>query len=298
MTFEVLDTGPGVPADDQQRIFQPFFQSELGIAKGEGTGLGLAISLEYAHLMGGTLEVKSPPGQGSVFILRVPLPQSAAPTATASPGRVIGLADGEARVRVLVVDDEADNRELARQFLKDAGFEVRTADNGAQAVQAFQRWQPAFIWMDMRMPVLDGYGATRQIRALPGGEKVKIVALTASAFEEDRAAILDAGCDDMIKKPFDESRLFAVMGNLLGLRLRYESEDTHAAPASDKLTDLSTLAPSLRTELGAAAEMLDLEAVRTLIERIRATEPALATGLDALVADFRFDTIGALCAHP
>jgi signal transduction histidine kinase/CheY-like chemotaxis protein len=292
--FEVIDTGPGIPADEQERIFQAFYQAPEGVMKGEGTGLGLTISMEYTKLMGGHLEVKSAPGQGSTFILRIPLPEGPAAVLKKSAVPVLGLAPGQEAVKVLVVDDKEDNQELVRQLLENAGFTVATANNGQQAVDTFRTWQPRFIWMDMRMPVMDGYEATRQIRALPEGGTVKIVALTASAFEEDRKAILAAGCNDMVRKPIEEVRLFEVMGEQLGLRYRYaETEDEH--PASMRELDLSILPPNMLAELGAAAELLDSEKLRQLVDRFRETHPALAVDLDALVKEFKFTRIGDLC---
>jgi PAS domain S-box-containing protein len=290
--FEVSDTGAGIAAEHQESIFQPFYQTEAGVTKGEGTGLGLAISREYTQIMGGRLEVRSQPGQGSTFTLNVPLAPADASSVKVSAGRVMGLEPGQPGVRVLVVDDKADNRELVRQILQAVGLEVRTADNGAQALQVFQDWQPGFIWMDMRMPVMDGYEATRQIRALPGGGQVKIVALTASAFEEDRGAILAAGCDDMLRKPFDEERLFALMGELLGLRYRHaQAQPTPAEPPLGEL-DLSGLPAPVREELRQAADALDFEKTQHLVAQL---EPALAAPLQALVQGFRFDRIADLC---
>lgn len=293
--FEVSDTGAGIAAEHQENIFQPFYQTEAGMAKGEGTGLGLAISREYTQIMGGRLEVKSQPGQGSSFTLSVPLAPAEASSVKASAGRVMGLEPGQPGVRVLVVDDKADNRELVRQILQAVGLEVRTADNGARALQAFQDWQPSFIWMDMRMPVMDGYEATRQIRALPGGAQVKIVALTASAFEEDRCSILAAGCDDMVRKPVEEDQLFAVMGELLGLR--YLHAQAPAALAEPLLSglDLSMVSAQVREELRRAADALDFDKAQQLVAHLGQTQPALAASLQALVQGFRFDRIAELC---
>ena len=296
ISFAVSDTGPGISVEDQQRIFQAFYQTESGVAKGDGTGLGLAISLEYAQLMGGRLIVQSQLGQGSTFTLSLPLPEIDVPVVRCSSGHVIGLQAGQEGVRVLVVDDKADNRELVKQLLEAAGFDVRTADDGQQAVDAFKDWQPRLIWMDMRMPVMDGYESTRQIRALPGGDAVKIIALTASAFEEDRAAILAAGCDDMVRKPLEEDRLFGVMGELLGLRYRYSEQlsSKMASPAAD--IDLSLVPVELVAELKNAAELLDMQAVRSIVEQISQTHAELSNGLNYLLDGFRFDLIAALCA--
>ena len=146
------------------------------------------------------------------------------------------------------------------------------------------------------MPVMDGYESTRQIRALPGGDVVKIIALTASAFEEDRAAILAAGCDDMVRKPLEEDRLFGVMGELLGLRYRYSEQLSSkiASPAAD--IDLSLVPVELVAELKNAAEMLDMQAVRSIVEQISQTHAELSNGLNYLLDGFRFDLIAVLCA--
>ena len=291
--FEVSDTGPGISIEDQTRIFQPFYQTAAGIAQAEGTGLGLAISREYTRQMNGSLSVDSQLGQGSVFTLTLPLAEAEASAIKTATGHVIGLEGEQQEVRVLVVDDKADNRELVRQLLVAAGIDVRTANDGQQAVDAFKDWQPRLIWMDMRMPVMDGYESTRQIRALPGGDVVKIIALTASAFEEDRAAILAAGCDDMVRKPLEEDRLFAVMGELLGLRYRYAEAVTPAQAATE--LDLSVLPAEMLQKLKAAAEALDVDEIKTLVAQIGTAHPALAAALETLVQGYRFDRIAELC---
>ncbi len=221
LVFEVTDTGPGISTEDQARIFQPFYQTGEGMAKGEGSGLGLAISLHYARLMGGQLTVSSQLGQGSHFTLRLPLPASdrSVELGAESTG-VAELEPGQSEVRVLVVDDNADNREVAGLLLARAHFSVRVVNNGQQALDEYERWHPQCICMDMRMPIMDGYEATQRIRALPNGDGVKIIALTASAFEEDRQRMLDAGCDAVVRKPLEADKLIALIGELLGLRLR------------------------------------------------------------------------------
>ena len=300
MRFEVSDTGPGIAPEDQERVFQAFYQTAAGIAKGEGTGLGLAISHEYARLMGGELGVESQPGEGSVFTLSVPLEATDAPAPSRSlrPGPVLGLAAGVPPQRILVADDMADNRELVCQILDIAGLEVRAVDNGRQAIDAYTNWHPQFIWMDMRMPVLDGYQATRRIRALPGGREVKIVALTASVFEEDHGEVMAAGCDAVVRKPVEEETLFETMSELLGIRYRYaEPAPSAAAPRAADL-DLSGLPAELIAELQAAAEQLDQDSVKLIVARIRQEfSGKLAEGLAELVAQFHFDRIVALCSR-
>jgi len=293
--FEVADTGPGIAAADQETIFQAFYQTEHGVAKGEGTGLGLTISREFVHLMGGELSVASIPGKGSVFGFTVPLPPTFFAIAESSHGRVVGLADGQLPPRILVAEDHPDSSELIVCLLDGIGCEVRVAENGRRAVEIFTAWHPDFIWMDMRMPVMDGYAATKAIRALPGGDKVKIVALTASAFREDRAAILAAGCDELISKPVEEDRLFAVMGELLKLGFRHEKEAALPMPVTDATLGLSALPESLRAALLAAADSYDAPSLRGLIERMKPDHPQEAAAIDELVYGYRFDEVAGLC---
>ncbi len=261
--FEVIDSGPGIAPEEHERIFQPFYQAEYGIAKGEGTGLGLTIGREYVRLMGGELWVRSEPGHGSVFGFSLPLPETQVPLIETHQHRVLGLEPGQAAMRILVAEDNPDNQELIASLLTGVGFEVQVAENGQRAVELFQQWQPHFIWMDMRMPVLDGYQASQRIRALPGGQAVKIVALTASAFHENRDAILAAGCDDMLAKPIDETRLYLLMGEMLGLRYRYADQAGHRAPQpSGAVNDLSALPPTLREYQSAPAEFVDTDSLK------------------------------------
>ncbi|MDD1621384.1 MAG: ATP-binding protein [Methylococcaceae bacterium] len=296
--FEVADTGIGIAEKDLPRIFHAFYQTDAGVAKGEGTGLGLTISREFVRLMGGEITVDSAPGKGSVFAFSLPLPEADAPMLSVPPSRVIGLAADQPPIRVLVAEDNSDNRELITLLLSGVGFEVRAVENGQQAIDCFKTWRPAFIWMDMRMPTLDGYEATKVIRSLPDGKAVKIAALTASAFREDRQAILAAGCDDMLTKPVDEYRLFRVMGDLLGIRYRVAEDDSAASAElfpSNSALDLSSLSAQLRAELANAAELLDAQAMQAIIERIRTDYPEQARAIATWVDAYRFDVVAKLC---
>lgn len=299
-SFEVSDTGPGISPEDQGRLFQPFYQTEVGVNKGEGTGLGLVISRECARLMNGDLNLVSQLGEGSCFSLRIPLIPVSPPIASANPQRppVVALAKTKNQsaeaLRILVVDDKEDNCELVRQILLLLGIKVRTVENGLLAIDEFIHWQPHLIWMDMRMPVMDGYEATRHIRQLPGGEAVKIVAMTASAFDEDRPAILAAGCDQLLRKPVDQEAMFEIMGDLLGLS--YEYAEAKPAPITEPALDLSVLAPDLLAQLQLASEQLDLEFARHLIAQIRSQySEKMADSLVVILEEYRFDRLVSLC---
>ncbi|CAK0745204.1 hypothetical protein CCP3SC5AM1_1280001 [Gammaproteobacteria bacterium] len=297
--FAVRDTGFGIAAQDLDRIFSAFYQTEAGIRQGEGTGLGLAISREYARLLGGELTVESTFGVGSTFRLIVPVTfLTEVPPAPTPRGRVLHLSAGEPSYRVLVAEDEPLNQKLITFLLENVGFTVNMASNGQTAVHLFQQWQPQFIWMDMRMPVMDGLAATRAIRALPGGREVPIVACTASAFEEDRREMLAAGCNDVTTKPLEEGQLFALMEQLLGVRFdREASEDatTAAVPEDADFTALSTVTSQ---RLRQAAISLDAESVRAIAIELNDSHPALARKILDLVYGYRFDTLEHLLKIP
>ncbi|MDD2761741.1 MAG: response regulator [Methylomonas sp.] len=287
--FDVEDTGPGIAPDEQERIFQAFYQTDAGASLGEGVGLGLTVSREYIRLMGGEISLKSHPGHGSLFSFTLSLPKTDAESIMLPRTRVQGLQAGQAPVRVLVVEDARDSRELLLKLLGSAGFDVQGVENGLEAVEFFQQWHPHFIWMDIRMPVMDGYEATRRIRALPGGDTVKIVALTASVYQERLGNIMQAGCDDIVNKPFDEDRLFQVMGTLLNLKYRYS--ENHVSERSGGALDLTSLGSETCLAIKQAAETLELDAFPAIIERIQPIRPDVALELERWVSEFRFEHI-------
>ncbi|MCI5139478.1 MAG: response regulator, partial [Candidatus Electrothrix sp. AR1] len=185
----------------------------------------------------------------------------------------------------------ADNRLLVTTLLMQTGFSVREAKNGEEAVAMFATWRPHFIWMDMRMPVMDGYEATRRIRVLTGGDKVTIAALTASAFTEQHSRILAAGCDEVLHKPFCDVELFSVMEKYLGVRYIYKEEQEHKAAKSEAAVTLAMmeeLPATQRDTLSRAARKLDIAATEEVIEEIRNEHPEIASRLQILVHEFRF----------
>lgn len=286
--FEVSDTGPGIAPEEQERIFQAFYQTDVGAALGEGTGLGLTLSREFVRLMGGEISLQSRMGQGSVFSFSLPLPKTHCATKSIPRARVVGLQAGQAALRILVAEDNADSRELLLHLLSSVGFEVRGVENGLQALESFKAWRPHFIWMDIRMPVMDGCEATRQIRALPGGDQVKIVALTASVFQERLGDILQAGCDTILGKPFEEDQLFQTMAELLPVQ--YDYAEAEAAENNGAL-NLSSLPPEVCLRIKQAAETLDLDELSQLIEQLQAAHPSVAGELEHWVNAFRFEQI-------
>jgi PAS domain S-box-containing protein len=297
LSCHVRDSGCGISADERERVFAAFYQSREAAKLGEGTGLGLTISREYIRLLGADLQLDSTPGQGSCFYFTIPVEainsDDTPPELTRQNRRVLSLAPGQPEYRILVVEDNHDNRRLLLQLLENAGFKVRQAANGVEAIKMFQSWHPHLIWMDMRMPVLDGYEATRRIKALQNGHNSIIIALTASAFEEERAAILTAGCDDFLRKPVDAEILFDLMQRYLNVRYVYAANE---APTTDIAPEIITeLPPALRDDLYHAALHLDVENIRALLAQVNASAPQAGAALERLAREYRYDKIQELC---
>jgi PAS domain S-box-containing protein len=224
LVAEVADTGPGIAPEELESVFGVFEQTASGRRSKGGSGLGMAISRDYARLMGGDLTVSSDPEQGSVFRLELPVEEAAVPvsgTGEQQP-RVALLKKGQAIPRVLVVEDSEANRFLLLGLLQQAGFDARGAANGLEAVEMFREFHPDFIWMDIRMPVMDGIEATRRIRGAEGGGVVTIVALTASCLSDERKKVLASGFDELVLKPYRTQDIFDVMSRRLGVEYEHE----------------------------------------------------------------------------
>jgi signal transduction histidine kinase/CheY-like chemotaxis protein len=287
LIIEVEDTGPGIAPEDQQRIFQPFTQLS-DQRDSRGTGLGLTITRQYVEMMGGTVEVTSARGTGSVFHIELQLttatPEEVTPKRHEPGGKVVALAPGQPAFRILVVEDQAENQLLLQMLLESVGFKVRLAGDGAEGVAAFMEWHPDLILMDRKMPIVDGTEATRRIRQLPGGREVKIVAVTASAFREERAEMLAAGMDDFIGKPFHSGEIFDCLTRQLGVRFLRESEGEMSVPPDVTPAMLAPLPGELRERLRAALERLDADDIAAAIREVGAHDPEVGRRL-ARIAD-------------
>jgi len=299
LEFAVEDTGPGIAPEEIETLFDAFVQTEMGREAQQGTGLGLSISRKFVELMGGEIRVSSTVGRGSRFSFEIPadLVAGGAIATPTVPRRPIAIAseDGE-EYRILVVDEVPENRLLVRRLLEPLGFRVFEAENGLEAIGVWEQYAPQLIWMDMRMPVMDGYEATRRIRSQPSGNDVKIIALTASALQEQEDDIRKAGCDDILRKPFQAIALFEKMATHLGIRYRYAPETpspTASPPTVRTLTPeaLQVMPPDWLRRLYEAAIRGDDARVLELIAEIPASEADLAAILTQLVDDFRLDTI-------
>jgi PAS domain S-box-containing protein len=304
--FEVEDTGPGIDPNELKQLFKPFEQTQSGIAVSEGTGLGLAISQKYAQMMGGGIVVSSQPGQGSVFAfwIAAELAESVKAAPSLIAGKVLGLAPGQPKYRILIAEDNPTNRLLLHKILQRIGFDLKEATNGQEAIDTWKAWQPDLIFMDMRMPILDGQDAVQQIRTAEAlfaphdRRRTIIVALTASAFSEHREEMLTAGCDDFICKPFKVQEILETIARHLDAEYLYETP-IEMPQADSSQTGKHALAPETLKlmpstwleRLHAAALQADDLQILELTSEVPASYPNLVKALQNLSQNFQFATI-------
>ncbi|MEG4028287.1 MULTISPECIES: response regulator [unclassified Microcoleus] len=303
--FEVEDTGIGIAAAEIDTLFDAFVQTQAGRKAADGTGLGLTITKKYVQIMGGDIGVKSVLGEGTSFKFNIRVFAAISSEITmATLQRVIALEADQPVYRILAVDDNQDNRLLLVKVLQPIGFEVREAENGYQAVEIWESWQPHLIWLDTRMPVMDGFETVRQIRAKEkqSQRRTVIIALTASTFEERKGEIIAAGCDDFVRKPFQEQILFDKMAYYLGVRYLYQELPrlpvgalrrycVNEKPDSFFGGLLAQMPQSWVKELHDAANDVNEELAIQLVDRIWESHPTLAEALKDLLADYRLDKI-------
>ena len=299
LVAEVEDTGLGISEKDIAGLFQRFEQTESGQKVRTGTGLGLAISRGFARLMGGDITVKSQEGKGSVFHVEIDLTAgdvSGVAKEALDSRRVVGIGPGQPEYRLLIVDDSKENRDLLAQTLGPVGFELRQANDGAQAVREFQAWRPDLILMDLRMPVMDGREATRCIKSSPEGNETPIIVLTASSFEDGRKDMAAAGANGYIRKPFREAELFEAIARCLNVKYVYAEGAADSLPQASAATTLSTEALSRlpRDLLGgirAAASAANLKLLLTLTSRLESHDAQAAQGLRELANRYDYEAI-------
>ena len=303
--FEVEDTGVGIAREEIGMVFDVFVQSASGQDSKQGSGLGIPISQKFVRMMGGELTVESEVGKGTVFRfdIQVEIADGADHAIHEPDLRVVGLEPGQQSYRLLVVEDNEPSRKLLVTLLTKVGFEVYEAADGLEAIEAWKKWHPHLIWMDLRMPVLDGYEATERIRSLmendPAVVDTKVIALTASAFAENKARAFESGCDDFVRKPFRESEIFKIMNKHLGVSFVYgdESGEARAVVSGDLMTatDLQSLVADLPPEiierLRLAANSCDADRIDRIIVEIQNHSSELATVLSRLSKKFDYHRI-------
>jgi len=230
--FTISDTGIGIPEDEQALVFDAFHQADASSTRRyAGSGLGLTITRELAALMGGSLRLRSRPGQGTVVELRMPLPAVAAPAQAWVESDAAPLTGALGHASLLLVDDDPVNMLVAGEMLISAGVHVELAANGEEALQRLRERPVDVVLMDWRMPGMDGLEATRRVRDGEAGERARalpIIGFTANAYAEDRAACLAAGMNEVLVKPVDRRTLLRAVA----LCLPNVSQVGDASPAS------------------------------------------------------------------
>ncbi|BCS99157.1 hypothetical protein DSLASN_47890 [Desulfoluna limicola] len=301
LVFEVEDTGVGIEKSETGIIFNAFAQTGFSDKAREGTGLGLAISKQYVHLMGGGISAERREEKGSRFRFDIQFdPADMTDITVKEPiRRVLRLQPNQPAWRILIVENNPESREVLKKLLTAVGFDVREAENGQEGLKLFDQWHPHLIWMDLKMPVMDGYETTRTIKSCPTGQTTKVIALTASSFDEQKADALASGCDDFISKPFGETDIFGTMEKHLGVRYLYEDDHPLAdtvisngkAKALAGSEPLAMLPDSLLRELSDAAVACDVQKVASVIGQVRTIDGPIADALTDLANSFQYDEI-------
>ncbi|NJL90615.1 MAG: response regulator [Coleofasciculaceae cyanobacterium SM2_1_6] len=304
LNFRVSDTGVGIAPTELSQLFEAFAQTESGRSAQEGTGLGLVISRQFVQLLGGDIAVESEVGKGTTFRFSVQADVVAEINRNKdinqdSP-QVLALAPHQATYKILTVDDKPINRQLLVKLLSPLGFDIREARNGQDAIELWETWQPHLIWMDIRMPVMDGYEATKYIKSQPNGNTTAIIALTAHVLEEEKALVIAAGFDNFLRKPFTEQMIFDLLTQHLGVQYIYEKSPVNLARAENKgdripteiiFAELELMGAEWRSKLAQATVEGDLEQMHQLILQMPASASHLMKVLEKLTQQFKFDEI-------
>ncbi|MDX2229983.1 MAG: PAS domain S-box protein [Leptolyngbyaceae cyanobacterium bins.349] len=305
LRFQVEDTGIGIAPEHLDEIFLPFQQVGDRQRMTEGTGLGLAISRRLVNLMGGELQVHSAPDQGSIFWFELDLTQAAHwPDRNVVKSPEITGYKGDRR-RILVVDERAENRAVLVRLLQPLGFEMAEASNGQAAIDKAYEFHPDVIFMDLVMPVMDGFEATRQLRRSPQFAQTIVIAASASAFEHDQQTSLNVGCNAFLSKPIRYSQLLTVLQTHLDLAWEYKlppnailqemhSSTTIDSSATQSLSDSSPDSPVLPVELlhelQHLAKLGAIVEIQTRIAALERSHPHLRpilTSLSQLASTFQ-----------
>ncbi|MEH2382508.1 MAG: ATP-binding protein [Nostoc sp.] len=297
LNFMVRDTGVGIAAAELPKLFEAFTQAKAGKEMQEGTGLGLAISRNFVQLMGGDISVESRLGKGTnfKFNIQVKLGQKTNSNGAEVRQRVLALAPGQPTYKILIVDDKSINRQLLIKLLEPLGFEIKEASNGKEAIAIWDEWEPHLIWMDMRMPIMDGYAATKYIKSTTKGNATAVIALTASVLEEEKAIVLSAGCDDFLRKPFAEHTIFDTLAKHLGVKYIFAENNSSNLEYIEEnyLTSdhLICMSQEWISQFYEAALEANTNLVMELIRDIPKTETSLVESLTKLARKFEFEEL-------
>jgi PAS domain S-box-containing protein len=296
LKFEVEDTGSGIPEQDIPYVFDSLYTSTTGKASG-GTSLGLVITSHLIKLMGGQISLESKSGSGVIVRFQIPVKLLGDTSEERFSGSrtVIGLETGTPLIRILIADDQKDNRELLCGILEPVGFHVKTVINGLEALEKVKNWAPHAVLMDMRMPIMDGYEAIRHIRSTEKGRTLPIIAIAANAFEDEENAVRETGVNKVLRKPVSQEDLLSALGELLKIRYIYEENpiDLQKNEENQPLTieDVKKIPGPLAREMKSAVEEGEMEYLRQLIDELKKTTPLIAHKLLELAKQFDYEKL-------
>jgi signal transduction histidine kinase/DNA-binding response OmpR family regulator len=298
LVFEIEDTGAGIATEEIDSLFKAFVQTEAGRKSQQGTGLGLPISKKFIELMGGKINVSSQLCKGTIFTFDIQANACGASRVKKQKltPRVLAIEPNQQEYRILIADDRIENRKLLVKLLQPIGFQVKEAVNGQEAIELWESWHPHLIWMDMRMPIMNGYEAAQKIKSHLQGQATVILALTASVLEEEKAIVLSAGCDDFVRKPFQEKIIFEKISQYLGVRYIYENLDEDNLLNSKKIKkltseNLAVMPDKWLLNLSEAAALTNEQLIVQLIYQIPEEHRILAQSIQKQVDEFNFDQI-------
>ena len=299
LRIDVQDTGVGINPEELPKLFKAFEQTRSGAQLIGGTGLGLAISQSHARLMGGDITIDSTPGVGTCFHVMLTVlcsDQQGLPMAV-HHHRVRSLQPGTREIKVLIVDDREENQIVVRDLLEGVGISTLSVADGAQAIEAVKTWRPEIVLMDLRMPVMDGFEASRQIKALEVGKDIFIIALTASIIDLEQEKLRQYGMSGYLCKPFKDYDLFARLVNCLGDIFVYEDLDPSTGPgegsqaAQLNQAALAVFPPDILEQMKTATLKAQSEKLLELIDASEAYSPAITAKLRELANDYQYDVL-------
>ncbi|OQW93864.1 MAG: hypothetical protein BWK79_08890 [Beggiatoa sp. IS2] len=303
LLFRVEDTGIGVPEEDLERIFLPFQQGSNQHQWSEGTGLGLTIAKKLIELMNGEVHVESITGKGSVFWTELELPSAEGGMTPNRYEKMVITGYGGDKRRILIVEDKAENRAVLISLLEPLGFEVLEATNGEEGIEIARKYLPDLILMDLVMPVLDGFTATRQIKETPELKNVVVIAVSASVFDAPKES-LSAGCDSFIPKPINFDKLLEQLSQYLKIKWVYAnpvvSNTVPVFDSTDELPSSTTLSAEQASLLLHLVRSGDVCGIREFVDELKQTDEKLIPFADKIhhfAEKFQLDRLRDLAEH-
>jgi len=294
LVIEVEDTGYGISKEDIDKLFHPFSQAKIGEVQ-SGTGLGLSISKNYARLLGGDLTVTSELNKGSLFklelLVKVGNPKNV--ELNNEKKYILKLVPNQKKINILVVEDRTESRKLLETYLTIVGFNVKVAENGKKAIELCDKFIPDFVFMDIRMPEMNGFVATKKIRNLEICKSITIVALTAYALENQQDEILQSGFDDFMRKPFNEYEIFNMLSKHLNVKYIYSDDKNVTTIESDSIEklEINKLDEEILNELKEAILLLDNDRVLRVIEKIGKDSLEISIFLKKMAKNYDYESI-------